>query len=52
MKLEFKAEELYPQDYDLNSLFTSFSERKLEKDIARGSKKALKKLQKMRKERH
>jgi MutS2 family protein len=52
MKLEFKAEELYPQDYDLNSLFTSFADRKLEKDIARGSKKALKKLQKMRKERH
>lgn len=52
MKLEFKAEELYPQDYELNSLFISFAERKLEKDIARGSKKTLKKLQKMRKERH
>lgn len=51
IKLEFKASELYPEDYDLNSLFTSFAERKLEKDIARGSKKALKKLQKMRKER-
>lgn len=51
IKLEFKASELYPQDYDLNSLFTSFAERKLEKDIARGSKKALKKLQKARKER-
>lgn len=51
IKLEFKASELYPQDYDLSSLFTSFAERKLEKDIARGSKKALKKLQKMRKER-
>ena len=51
IKLEFKAAELYPEDYDLNSLFTSFAERKLEKDIIRGSKKALKKLQKMRKER-
>jgi dsDNA-specific endonuclease/ATPase MutS2 len=51
IKLEFKASELYPEDYDLNSLFTSFAERKLEKDIARGSKKALKKLQKMIKER-
>ena len=51
IKLEFKASELYPKDYDLNSLFTSFAERKLDKDIARGSKKALKKLQKMRKER-
>lgn len=51
VKLEFKAAEMYPEDYDLNSLFTSFAERKLEKDIARGSKKALKKLQKARKER-
>ncbi|WP_019227012.1 endonuclease MutS2 [Sedimentibacter sp. B4] len=51
IKLEFKASELYPEDYDLNSLFTSFADRKLEKDIARGSKKALKKLQKARKER-
>lgn len=51
IKLEFKAAELYPEGYDLNSLFTSFAERKLEKDIIRGSKKALKKLQKMRKER-
>ncbi len=51
IKLEFRASELYPEDYDLNSLFTSFAERKLEKDIARGSKNALKKLQKMRKER-
>ena len=51
IKMEFKAAELYPEDYDLDSLFTSFAERKLEKDIIRGSKKALKKLQKMRKER-
>ncbi|MBP1925320.1 dsDNA-specific endonuclease/ATPase MutS2 [Sedimentibacter acidaminivorans] len=51
IKLEFKAAELYPEGYDLDSLFTSFAERKLEKDIIRGSKKALKKLQKMRKER-
>ncbi len=51
VKLEFKASELYPEDYDLNSLFTSFAERKLEKDIMRGSKKTLKKLQKLRKER-
>ena len=51
IRLEFKASELYPDDYDLNSLFTSFAERKLEKDIIRGSKKALKELQKMRKER-
>jgi hypothetical protein len=37
-----KAEKLYPKGYDINSLFTSFKERKLEKDIKRGSKKALK----------
>lgn len=46
VKLEIKAEELYPEGYDLNSLFTSYSERKLERDIERGSKKALKKIQK------
>jgi dsDNA-specific endonuclease/ATPase MutS2 len=51
IKLEFKASELYPEDYDLNSLFASFAERKLEKDISRGSKKAIKKLQKMIRER-
>lgn len=38
------AEELYPVGYDLDSLFTDFKTRKWEKDIARGSKKAHKKL--------
>lgn len=46
IKLQYKAKDLYPADYDLNTLFTSFEKRKLEKDIARGSKKALKKLMK------
>lgn len=46
LKLEFKASELYPADYDLDSLFIDFADRKLEKDIMRGSKKALKKLMK------
>ena len=46
LKLQLKAEDLYPDGYDLNSLFVSFEERKLEKDIKRGSKKALKKIQK------
>ena len=46
LKLQLKAEDLYPKDYDLNSLFISFEKRKLEKDIKRGSKKALKKIQK------
>ena len=44
--LYLKASELYPIGYDLNSLFVSYEERKLEKDITRGSKKALKKIQK------
>ena len=33
LKLQLKAEDLYPKDYDLNSLFISFEKRKLEKDI-------------------
>lgn len=45
-ELYLKAQELYPQDYDTNSLFISYEDRKLEKDIKRGSKKALKKIQK------
>lgn len=46
IELSIKATELYPENYDLNSLFTSYKERKLERDIERGSKKALKKIQK------
>ncbi len=46
ISLNLKAIDLYPRDYDLNSLFVSYKERKLEKDIKRGSKKALKKIQK------
>lgn len=46
IELYLKAQELYPQDYDTNSLFISYEDRKLEKDIKRGSKKALKKIQK------
>lgn len=46
IKLELKWNELYPEGYDLNQLFTSFKERKLEHDIERGSKKALKKIRK------
>lgn len=46
LKLEIKAEELYPEGYDMNQLFISFKERKLAKDIERGSKKALKKIRK------
>lgn len=46
VKIELKAEELYPEGYDLNQLFVSYNDRKLERDIERGSKKALKKLRK------
>ena len=44
--ITLKAKDLYPDGYDLNTLFVSYGERKLEKDISRGSKKALKKIQK------
>ncbi|WP_160686917.1 endonuclease MutS2 [Clostridium sp. C2-6-12] len=46
IKLDIKASELYPDGYDLNQLFVSFKERKLERDIERGSKKALKEIRK------
>ncbi len=46
IKLELKASELYPEGYDLNQLFISYKERKLEKDIERGSKKVLKEIKK------
>lgn len=42
MELEIKAIDLYPEGYDLNSLFVSYEERKLKRDLERGSKKALK----------
>lgn len=45
------AEELYPMDYDLNTLFEDFADRKYKKDLARGSKKAHKKLNKEMKQR-
>lgn len=46
LKLQIKASELYPQGYDLNQLFVGYKERKLNRDIERGSKKALKKVKK------
>ncbi|EUJ28511.1 putative MutS family protein [Listeria floridensis FSL S10-1187] len=46
LKLVMKAAELYPQGYDLDQLFTSFEERKEAHDFARGSKKALRRVQK------
>jgi DNA mismatch repair protein MutS2 len=46
LKLEQKAEDLYPADYDFNVLFVDYQQRKFKRDIERGSKKALKKVQK------
>lgn len=46
LTLKAKSQDLYPADYDMDQLFVSFKERKLEKDIIRGSKKTLKKIQK------
>lgn len=46
MELEGKATDLYPEGYDLNSLFVSYAERKFQHDMERGSKKALKKIAK------
>ncbi len=45
------AEELYPMGYDLDTLFEDFADRKYKKDLARGSKKAHKKLNKEMKQR-
>ena len=49
--LKSKAADLYPVGYDLDSLFAEFKDRKLERDMERGSKKALKKIQKQIKNR-
>ncbi|MBO3446435.1 endonuclease MutS2 [Clostridium sp. CCUG 7971] len=46
IKLHIKADQLYPQGYDMDSLFIDYKDRKLEKDIKRGSKKILKQIQK------
>ncbi|MBS4538536.1 endonuclease MutS2 [Clostridium sp. D2Q-11] len=46
VELSIKRELLYPEGYDLDSLFVSYEKRKLERDIERGSKKALKKIYK------
>ncbi|MGO3912532.1 endonuclease MutS2, partial [Enterococcus viikkiensis] len=39
IKLEFRASELYPADYDVDNLFEDFQTRKERRDIDRGSKK-------------
>lgn len=49
LTLELPAEELYPEGYDLETLFVDYHERKLQHDIERGSKKALRKIHKQMK---
>ncbi|WP_232699527.1 endonuclease MutS2 [Brevibacillus daliensis] len=44
--LELKASELYPKGYNVNTLFIAYQDRKLQHDFERGSKKALRKIQK------
>lgn len=46
LKLESSYQDLYPSNYDLESLFEDFHERKKRKDLERGSKKAHKQLKK------
>lgn len=46
VKLLLSAKELYPEDYDFDLIFKGFRKMKEEHDIERGSKKALKKIQK------
>ena len=46
LKLEQKAKDLYPDSYDLDALFTDYQTRKWQHDIERGSKKALRKIEK------
>lgn len=46
LALELQATELYPEGYDVETLFVDYKDRKLQHDIERGSKKALRKIQK------
>ena len=46
LKLEQKAKDLYPDNYDLDTLFADYQTRKWQHDIERGSKKALRKIEK------
>ncbi|PFK37452.1 mannonate oxidoreductase [Bacillus cereus] len=46
ISLEVQAKELYPEGYDLDILFVDYKERKMQHDIERGSKKALRNIQK------
>ncbi|MGG5330725.1 endonuclease MutS2 [Enterococcus sp. AZ163] len=51
VQLMMSAQELYPQDYDLDSLFSDYQTRKRNRDLDRGSKTAQKQLDKEMRER-
>ncbi|MCD7034215.1 endonuclease MutS2 [Metabacillus sp. GX 13764] len=46
LSLKIKAADLYPDGYNLEQLFTDYQSRKMEHDMERGSKKALRKIYK------
>lgn len=46
VRVEARAVDLYPTDYDLETLFTTYRERKEAHDFERGSKKALRRVEK------
>ena len=46
LSMEITAAELYPEGYDMDTLFVDFRVRKHQHDIERGSKKLLRKIQK------
>lgn len=46
ISLEIKGKDLYPEGYDLNTLFEDYHTRKMQHDLERGSKKALRKIEK------
>jgi dsDNA-specific endonuclease/ATPase MutS2 len=46
LTLDITASELYPKDYDLDTLFIDYGTRKMQHDIERGSKKALRQIRK------
>lgn len=44
ISLDISRKELYPEGYDLDTLFIEYNTRKMQHDIERGSKKALRKM--------
>ncbi|KGA96195.1 mannonate oxidoreductase [Alkalihalobacillus alcalophilus ATCC 27647 = CGMCC 1.3604] len=46
MSLELEAKELYPEGYDIDTLFVDYQTRKMQHDLERGSKKALREIEK------